>query len=89
MHGGVRGQIGINYLIPIFLLDWELTIMVTFLGIAYINHTSMKTQKKVLVLKAPLTYILINEDRDSERAKEKWLLNREMRLNPPVDKKGK
>jgi len=50
----------------------------------------MKTQKKVLVLKAPLTYILINDDRDSEQAKEKWLLTREIRLNcGPVDKKGK
>ena len=49
----------------------------------------MIPQKKVLVLKAPLTYILINEDRDSEKAKEKWLLAREFRLNPPVDKKGK
>ena len=48
----------------------------------------MKPQKKVLVLKAPLTWILIDEDRDSEQAKEKWLLNREIRLNPPVDKKG-
>ncbi|MFC2113079.1 hypothetical protein ACFLTA_07410 [Bacteroidota bacterium] len=49
----------------------------------------MIPQKKVLVLKAPLTYILINEDRDSEQAKENWLQNREIRLNPPVDKKGK
>ena len=49
----------------------------------------MKPQKKVLVLKAPLTWILIDEDRDSEQAKEKWLLTREIRLNPPVDKKGK
>ena len=49
----------------------------------------MITQKKVLVLKALLTYILIDEDRDSEQAKENWLLNRENRLNPPVDKKGK
>lgn len=49
----------------------------------------MKPQKKVLVLKAPLTYILIDEDRDSEQAKEKWLMTREMRLNPPVEKKGK
>ena len=49
----------------------------------------MKQQKKVLVLKAPLTYILIDEDRDSEQAKEKWLVNREIRLNgEPVDKKG-
>lgn len=49
----------------------------------------MKPQKKVLVLKAPLTWILIDEDRDSEQAKEEWLLNREIRLNGPVDKKGK
>ncbi len=49
----------------------------------------MKPQKKVLVLKAPLTWILIDEDRDSDEAKEKWLLNRDLRLNPPVDKKGK
>jgi len=50
----------------------------------------MKPQKKVLVLKAPLTYILIDEDRDSEQAKEKWLLNREIRLSGgPADKKGK
>jgi len=49
----------------------------------------MKPQKRVLVLKAPLTYILINEDRDSELAKENWLLNRENRLNGSVDKKGK
>ena len=49
----------------------------------------MKPQKKVLVLKAPLTWILIDEDRDSEEAKENWLLNREIRLNgPPVDKKS-
>ena len=48
----------------------------------------MKPQKKVLVLKAPLTWILIDEDRDSEHAKEEWLLNREIRLNGPVDKKG-
>ncbi len=48
----------------------------------------MKLQKKVLVLKAPLTWILIDEDRDSEQAKGKWLLNREIRLNGPVDKKG-
>ena len=48
----------------------------------------MKPQKKVLVLKAPLTWILIDEDRDSEQAKEKWLLAREIRLNPPIDKKG-
>jgi hypothetical protein len=52
-------------------------------------HTIMKPQKKVLVLKAPLTWILIDEDRDSERAKEEWLLNRENRLNGSVDKKGK
>jgi len=50
----------------------------------------MKAQKRVLVLKAPLTWILIDEDRDSERAKEQWLLNREIRLNGgPDDKKGK
>ncbi len=49
----------------------------------------MKPQKKVLVLKAPLTYILINEDRDSEQAKENWLQNREIRLNPPKDVKDK
>ena len=49
----------------------------------------MKPQKKVLVLKAPLSWILIDEDRDSEQAKEKWLLTREIRLNGPVDKKGK
>ena len=49
----------------------------------------MKLQKRVLVLKAPLTWILIDEDRDSEQAKKKWLLNRENRLNPPVVKKGK
>ena len=49
----------------------------------------MKAQKKVLVLNAPLTHILIDEDRDSEQAKEQWLQNRENRLNPPVDKKGK
>jgi hypothetical protein len=49
----------------------------------------MKPQKRVLVLKAPLTWILIDEDRDSERAKEEWLLNRENRLNGSVDKKGK
>ena len=49
----------------------------------------MKPQKRVLVLKAPLTYILINEDMDSEQAKENWLLNRENLLNPPVDKKDK
>jgi len=48
----------------------------------------MKPQKKVLVLKAPLTWILIDEDRDSEQAMEKWLLNREIRLNGPIDKKG-
>ena len=48
----------------------------------------MKPQKRVLVLKAPLTWILIDEDRDSEQAKEKWLLNREIRLKGPVDKKG-
>ena len=48
----------------------------------------MKPQKKVLVLKAPLTWILIDEDRDSEQAKEKWLLNRETRLNVPNYKKG-
>lgn len=61
----------------------------TFFEIVYKNHTDMKPQKKVLVLKAPLTYILIDEDRDSEEAKEKWLMTREMRLNPPVVKKGK
>ena len=49
----------------------------------------MKAQKRVLVLQAPLTWILIDEDRDSERAKEKWLLTRENRLNGSVDKKGK
>ena len=49
----------------------------------------MKAQKKVQVLKAPLTFILIDEDRDGEQAKKNWLLNRENRLNPPVDKKGK
>ncbi len=49
----------------------------------------MKPQKKVLVLKAPLTWILIDEDRDSEQAKKEWLLNRENRLNGSVDKKGK
>ncbi len=50
----------------------------------------MKPQKRVLVLKAPLTWILIDEDRDSEQAKEKWLANREIRLNGgPTDKKGK
>jgi hypothetical protein len=49
----------------------------------------MKPQKRVLVLKAPLTYILIDEDRDSEEAKKKWLANRELRLNPPKDKKEK
>ncbi len=49
----------------------------------------MKPQKRVLVLKAPLTYILINEDRDSEEAKEKWLQNRELRLNPPKEVKDK
>ena len=37
-----------------------------------------------------MTYILIDEDRDSEKAKENWLQNREIRLNGgPVDKKGK
>ncbi len=50
----------------------------------------MKPQKKVLVLKAPLTWILIDEDRDSEQAKEEWLQNREIRLHgPPEEKKGK
>ena len=49
----------------------------------------MKAQKKVLVLNAPLTYILIDDDRDSELAKENWLLNREIRLNPPKDIKDK
>ncbi len=49
----------------------------------------MKPQKRVLVLKAPMTYILIDEDRDSEKAKEKWLLAREYRLNPPKEVKDK
>ncbi|MFC2081437.1 hypothetical protein ACFLR8_04425 [Bacteroidota bacterium] len=49
----------------------------------------MKAQKRVLVLKAPMTYILIDEDRDSEKAKENWLQNREIRLNPPKDVKDK
>ena len=49
----------------------------------------MKAQKRVLVLEAPMTHILIDEDRDSEKAKEKWLQNREIRLNPPKDKKDK
>jgi len=49
----------------------------------------MEPQKRVLVLKAPLTWILINEDRDSEKAKENWLQNREIRLNPPKDVKDK
>ena len=49
----------------------------------------MKPQKKVLVLSAPMTHILIDEDRDSEKAKEKWLLAREYRLNPPKEKKDK
>ncbi len=48
----------------------------------------MKPQKRVLVLKAQLTWILIDEDSDSEQAKEKWLLHREIWLNGPVDKKG-
>jgi hypothetical protein len=63
-------------------------------GDAFRNRSLLKpnkyeTTKKVLVLKAPLTYILINEDRDSEQAKEKWLSNRELRLNPPKEKKDK
>ena len=53
------------------------------------NRISMIAQKKVLVLKAPLTYILIDEDRDSEKAKENWLQNRELRLNPPKEVKDK
>ena len=57
-------------------------------AIIYKYRRSMKPQKRVLVLKALLTWILIDEDRDSERAKEEWLLNREIRLNGPVDKKG-
>ena len=49
----------------------------------------MKPQKRVLVLKAPMTWILIDADRDSEKAKEEWLANREIRLNPPKEKKDK